>query len=98
LDCRGSFILAVIRYKTLQWTIVFTIFCPPGPLPFKKASVNSSSGKGGGRSGIFFFIFHDEDVKARCAGNSAATSLTNGIHLMRDAKTRSIAHCAPIST
>jgi hypothetical protein len=31
-----------------------TIFWPPGPLPFKNASVNSSSSIGFGRSGIFF--------------------------------------------
>jgi hypothetical protein len=33
-----------------------TIFCPPGPLPFKNASSNSESGGGFGRGGICFRI------------------------------------------
>lgn len=37
----------------MGWTGGITIFCPPGPVPHRKASVNSPSGGGLGRSGIF---------------------------------------------
>jgi hypothetical protein len=39
---------------TGQVKLVRTIFCPPGPLPFKKDSSISSSGGGFGRGGIFW--------------------------------------------
>ena len=44
-----------------------TIFCPPGPLPLRKASSISSSGGGFGRGGICFcFVLPEGQVVVNC--------------------------------
>lgn len=48
--------------KACNWP---TIFCPPGPLPFRNASVISSSLISGGRGGICFANCIHEAMKLR---------------------------------
>lgn len=54
LNSGRSFILLLVNdYASMQLLRdEHTIFCPPGPLPFRKTSVNSFSSTGPGRGGI----------------------------------------------
>ena len=58
------------RKSSLGWShwVVRTIFCPPGPVPFRNTSVNSSSGMGPGRGGIgrLAHVVGDDDRLCDC--------------------------------
>jgi hypothetical protein len=74
--------------------IEHTIFCPPGPLPFKNASVNSASLTGGGRSGIFLAHGADEAAMPRGVIEPLMACSTTGLHLTQGTNPRIIVHLA----
>lgn len=52
-----------------------TIFCPPGPLPFRNDSSISSSGGGLGRGGRFVFLLSKGEEKRLNGRNGMAGAI-----------------------
>lgn len=52
-----------------------TIFCPPGPLPFRNDSSISSSGGGLGRGGKFVFLLSKGEEKRLNGRNGMAGAI-----------------------
>lgn len=74
-----------------------TIFCPPGPLPHKNASVKSSSGSNFGLSGIFFAHTELEPASPRCWIANPNLSTPLELTLIRGRKLRIIVHFVQLS-
>ena len=100
--CSVVVLLVEIQHKDVKYTqlIPLTIFCPPGPLPFKNDSVNSSSLGGFGRSGIFFAHCAAETVIPRvvfkpCSSNrlpfAAGKILRNIVYFVNGTGRNSVA-------
>ena len=93
LDSRGGFVLdsALVWLGHFIWEVQtvygcnqLTIFCPPGPLPFRNTSVISSSLIGCGRGGIGFACRSWEDVKLRIVIADALLLVTRACRTQED--------------